>query len=228
MKRIGFFFFLLLPPAFCVTCSLHTFLHPMLSPSSSPLSSSSCFPRTLAGIAWSLLSLDCEHGPVQAIVLEPLVGSSDSASRPLLLCPHGGPHSVFSADFFPLYAGFAALGYVVAMVNYRGSLCFGQVSERDGRCGAVHGMFINKTIYLGLGLDRQPLGQDWCTRCRGLQQYHQQASRAWQGLPQQGMASREKTCHNLRLDVPSTDSITPRSPRPFIRVPCLAVHTAGF
>jgi acylaminoacyl-peptidase len=43
----------------------------------------------------------------------------------------GGPHSVFLIDYM-LYAGtFALLGYTLVLVNYRGSLGFGEDSVRS-------------------------------------------------------------------------------------------------
>ncbi|XP_032066319.1 acylamino-acid-releasing enzyme-like isoform X1 [Thamnophis elegans] len=47
---------------------------------------------------------------------------------PLVVSPHGGPHSVFDACWRPTMAGLCRLGFAVLMVNYRGSLGFGQDS----------------------------------------------------------------------------------------------------
>jgi len=45
---------------------------------------------------------------------------------PLVVYIHGGPHSSFTADFQPYMAGLCMCGYAVLMVNYRGSIGFGQ------------------------------------------------------------------------------------------------------
>ncbi len=44
-----------------------------------------------------------------------------------LLLWRGRPHSVFEFGYLAYYAAFAALGHAVLLVNYRGSLGFGQV-----------------------------------------------------------------------------------------------------
>eukprot|EP00897_Mesotaenium_endlicherianum_P009424 jgi/Mesen1/850/ME000112S11000 len=45
---------------------------------------------------------------------------------PLLVVPHGGPHSVTSTNFLMPYAYLCALGYSILHVNFRGSLGFGE------------------------------------------------------------------------------------------------------
>ncbi|KAL6784708.1 hypothetical protein ACKKBF_B02895 [Auxenochlorella protothecoides x Auxenochlorella symbiontica] len=66
-------------------------------------------------------------------------GSSDSAPRPLLLMPHGGPHSAFSSEFSPVLGALCALGHDVLLVNYRGSTGFGEASLQalPGRVGEL-------------------------------------------------------------------------------------------
>ena len=51
----------------------------------------------------------------------------------------GGPHSVTTTAFAPSAAFFVQLGYSVHLVNYRGSLSFGQASIKalKGRCGDI-------------------------------------------------------------------------------------------
>jgi len=64
-------------------------------------------------------ALDYEY-----ILMEPV-----SADRPpLVVFIHGGPHTSFIADFQPYTAGLCMCGFAVLMVNYRGSLGFGQDS----------------------------------------------------------------------------------------------------
>jgi len=64
-------------------------------------------------------TLDYEY-----ILMEPV--SADQP--PLVVFIHGGPHSSFIADFQPYMAGLCMCGYAVMMVNYRGSIGFGQDS----------------------------------------------------------------------------------------------------
>ncbi|GBG58646.1 hypothetical protein CBR_g47 [Chara braunii] len=49
-----------------------------------------------------------------------------SPPRPLILVPHGGPHSVFITSYAMAHAYLCAMGYAVLAVNYRGSLGFGE------------------------------------------------------------------------------------------------------
>ena len=44
----------------------------------------------------------------------------------VILFPHGGPHSGYVTDFLPGLALFAALGAIVVIPNYRGSLGYGE------------------------------------------------------------------------------------------------------
>ncbi|KAJ1815164.1 hypothetical protein LPJ56_002756, partial [Coemansia sp. RSA 2599] len=46
--------------------------------------------------------------------------------RPLVVMPHGGPHSTYTLDYNPLVAGLARMGFGVLLVNFTGSLGFGQ------------------------------------------------------------------------------------------------------
>lgn len=65
-------------------------------------------------------------------------GGEDVAKRRVLVLPHGGPHSTFPSGFQPLYLFFALQGYVVLLVNYRGSLGYGEkpLESLMGRCGS--------------------------------------------------------------------------------------------
>eukprot|EP00058_Branchiostoma_floridae_P025806 XP_002611296.1 hypothetical protein BRAFLDRAFT_210907 [Branchiostoma floridae] len=58
-------------------------------------------------------------------------------SPPMIVWPHGGPHSVFSSEFLPFTVGLCQLGFAVLLVNYRGSLGFGQdfVESLPGKVG---------------------------------------------------------------------------------------------
>ena len=47
---------------------------------------------------------------------------NNGSKVPLILWPHGGPHSVITTSFMPDVYYFLMLGYAVLFVNYRGSL----------------------------------------------------------------------------------------------------------
>ncbi|KAM7095814.1 LOW QUALITY PROTEIN: acylamino-acid-releasing enzyme [Ciconia maguari] len=59
----------------------------------------------------------------EALLLSP---PESTAPHPLVVCPHGGPHAVFDARWRPSMAALCWLGFAVLLVNYRGSLGFGQ------------------------------------------------------------------------------------------------------
>ena len=61
-----------------------------------------------------------EHVKSSAIFIGP--AKSDGKPAPLILWPHGGPHSVLAATFYASAYYFNLLGYAILFVNYRGSL----------------------------------------------------------------------------------------------------------
>lgn len=73
--------------------------------------------------------------PFQAILLLPpsVGGDGDgNAKSPVIVVPHGGPHSVLSTAFLTPYT-FLCLStkYAILLVNYRGSIGFGEQSVRS-------------------------------------------------------------------------------------------------
>lgn len=69
---------------------------------------------------------DSEGIPFESILLTPTDATS---SLPLVLVPHGGPHSCFTTAFVASYVFLAKkLGAAVLFVNYRGSTGYGQRS----------------------------------------------------------------------------------------------------
>ena len=83
--------------------------------------------------------------------LETIVLASKKKSDRIVVVPHGGPHSAFAAEWNFLYANFALLGYdlgnhracyllyIVALVNYTGSVGFGEssINKLKGHIGTV-------------------------------------------------------------------------------------------
>lgn len=70
-----------------------------------------------------IFSMEKEGSVLQGILTLPK--SSTNSLPPLILSPHGGPHSATIASFNPTICMFNQLGFAVLQVNYRGSLGFG-------------------------------------------------------------------------------------------------------
>eukprot|EP00076_Gallus_gallus_P025705 XP_015148378.1 acylamino-acid-releasing enzyme isoform X3 [Gallus gallus] len=82
------------------------------------------------GITWKTLTVQQNSAlhnpqPFEALLLSPTGGTTP---HPLVVCPHGGPHAVFDARWRPSMAALCWLGFAMLLVNYRGSLGFGQAS----------------------------------------------------------------------------------------------------
>lgn len=95
--------------------------------------------KNIQGIRWEVLNLVPYGGgaPFDALLLLPPEGG-DQALPPLIVTPHGGPHGVCATGFVPAYAFLvAAQGYALLLVNYRGSVGFGQgpLNSLPGKCG---------------------------------------------------------------------------------------------
>ncbi|ELU02553.1 hypothetical protein CAPTEDRAFT_154305 [Capitella teleta] len=97
-------------------------------------------------IDWKILSIDVpaerrhpQFGDLsyECILLQSKEKSSDGKKRPLIVFPHGGPNSVFTADFALYNACFVRCGFSLLMVNYRGSAGFTQngIDSLIGRVG---------------------------------------------------------------------------------------------
>ncbi|KAJ2710724.1 hypothetical protein H4R19_003609 [Coemansia spiralis] len=85
-------------------------------------------------IAWQVLRED-SGSPLESILVYPqqhkhaarhFWPGGSAAARPLVVMPHGGPHSTYTLDYNPLVAGLVRLGFGVLLVNFTGSLGFGQ------------------------------------------------------------------------------------------------------
>ena len=85
-------------------------------------------PKTDDSVTWEFMNAgfkgkESSDAPDSIILLPP---KSDSKT-PLIVVPHGGPHSMTHAGYIPSYRFLASLGYAVLHVNYRGSVGFGEV-----------------------------------------------------------------------------------------------------
>ncbi|KAJ2353510.1 hypothetical protein GGF43_003481, partial [Coemansia sp. RSA 2618] len=89
-----------------------------------------------------------------------------AATRPLAVVPHGGPHSTYTTAYNALAAGLVQLGFGVLLVNFTGSLGFGQdavlaqigkldtlsIDEIQAAAAAVHARGdgdARQTVYVG-------------------------------------------------------------------------------
>lgn len=58
-----------------------------------------------------------EDLPFEAILVQPK--ADDTKLGPLIVYPHGGPHSAYPDGFFPNVAFLCHLGFSVLLVNFR-------------------------------------------------------------------------------------------------------------
>ncbi|OQR75296.1 acylamino-acid-releasing enzyme-like [Tropilaelaps mercedesae] len=82
------------------------------------------------GICWYILQFappDDSHQIFEAI----LISHKNEKELPLIVWPHGGPHSVFHAGFQIWPILFVKCGFAVLLVNYRGSIGFGEDNLRS-------------------------------------------------------------------------------------------------
>eukprot|EP00794_Sanderia_malayensis_P006376 gene6376-7113_t len=87
----------------------------------------------VAGINWEkvVISVDSNRDEevIECLLVTPEI-QHFGAKHPIIIWPHGGPHTVMSADFLLYQAAFASLGFALLLVNYRGSLGFGEMPLR--------------------------------------------------------------------------------------------------
>uniref|UniRef100_A0A1A7WPK5 acylaminoacyl-peptidase n=1 Tax=Iconisemion striatum TaxID=60296 RepID=A0A1A7WPK5_9TELE len=100
--------------------------------------------QTLPDIDWKTLTLtpaseqDNSQYPglgFEALLIKPKE-FKENVKRPLIVTPHGGPHSVIVADWLLSCSVLCKMGFAVLLVNYRGSTGFGQDSILS-LCGNV-------------------------------------------------------------------------------------------
>jgi len=95
----------------------------------------------LDDIEWAVMSILPEG---ETLSFDALLVESKSAKAkavagkkvPLVLYPHGGPHSNQGVDFYPSPTLLALHGYAVLIVNYRGSTGYGQ-GPLESLCGKI-------------------------------------------------------------------------------------------
>uniref|UniRef100_A0AAQ5ZS69 acylaminoacyl-peptidase n=1 Tax=Amphiprion ocellaris TaxID=80972 RepID=A0AAQ5ZS69_AMPOC len=92
--------------------------------------------QTLPDIDWQILTFtpppeqDNSQYPgldFEALLIKPKE-VKDEVKLPLIVTPHGGPHSVIVAEWLLSSAVLCRMGFAILLVNYRGSLGYGQDS----------------------------------------------------------------------------------------------------
>uniref|UniRef100_A0A2P2I1R5 acylaminoacyl-peptidase n=1 Tax=Hirondellea gigas TaxID=1518452 RepID=A0A2P2I1R5_9CRUS len=75
--------------------------------------------------------------PVPILYCAPPPELRSSSGVPLIVCIHGGPHSIVTNSFILSVSLFVSLGYAVVFPNYRGSLGVGSkgIHSLPGHCG---------------------------------------------------------------------------------------------
>ncbi|KAF9585024.1 hypothetical protein BGW38_004231 [Lunasporangiospora selenospora] len=97
---------------------------------------------------WSIVnSIPGQLDSLEVILIEPYKKGGQAQSEtavggtkpPLVIFPHGGPHSGFTTEFLNLSLVLVSLGFAVACVNFTGSLGFGQdaLEKLIGRVGEL-------------------------------------------------------------------------------------------
>ncbi|XP_051483188.1 acylamino-acid-releasing enzyme-like isoform X2 [Apus apus] len=83
---------------------------------------------TVPGVTWKTLTVQPPCSGAQAFEALLMSPPDGTVPHPLVVCPHGGPHAVFDARWRPGMAALCQMGFAVLLVNYRGSVGFGQAS----------------------------------------------------------------------------------------------------
>jgi len=116
-------------------------LPPISSTSFSSLTPESCF-KPGVGYSYQTINTEPKHGevkvPVASVLLLP--ERAENEKLPLIVVPHGGPHTCMSTSFFPSYGYLCKHGqYAILHVNFRGSTGFGQAALESlaGNAGSL-------------------------------------------------------------------------------------------
>ena len=93
-------------------------------------------PQQFPDVMFNVLSFEADPVRFEAILMEP-VRNENAKKVPLLVVPHGGPHSNSRVQYVASLNAFTALGFAVLQVNYRGSLGFGEkgINSLPGNAG---------------------------------------------------------------------------------------------
>jgi acylaminoacyl-peptidase len=110
--------------------------------------------QLIRNITYQITTIPDRSTDLEVILVQnKCVGNSELA--PLIVFPHGGPHSVLSTAFNIYVAVFTALGFAVCLVNYSGSTGFGDRSIRS-LIGEIGDLDIKDTHFAALWASNQP------------------------------------------------------------------------
>lgn len=101
-------------------------------------------------LSYQVIRVHPPHGDVKAPVEGILILPSGSKNHPvpLIVVPHGGPHSCTSTSYIPSYAYLSKGGkYAILHVNYRGSSGFGQ-APLESLAGTAGVQDVKDVVYL--------------------------------------------------------------------------------
>ena len=103
-------------------------------------------PCPVPGLTWTPFTFQQSN-----IFTAHYVGPKSGSGVPLIVWPHGGPHSVITTSFMSVVMFWTSLGYGILFVNYRGSLGF---SEDNVRCllGKVGDQDVKDCHQVNIGL----------------------------------------------------------------------------
>ncbi|RXW22263.1 hypothetical protein EST38_g3573 [Candolleomyces aberdarensis] len=89
----------------------------------------------LASIQTQIIKIP-DREPTETILIQ---SSSTSGVPPCVLMPHGGPHAAITTAFNPANTALVLEGYTLSLLNYTGSLGFGEapIQALLGNCGRV-------------------------------------------------------------------------------------------
>ncbi|ORY01930.1 alpha/beta-hydrolase [Basidiobolus meristosporus CBS 931.73] len=109
--------------------------------------------KILAKLKWELYRFPERSESLEVIFVktkpEEQSATLISGEKPaLILFPHGGPHSAFTTEYSAYAAGLASLGFGVAMINYTGSVGFGQ-SNIDALIGRIGDLEVEEVHFVG-------------------------------------------------------------------------------
>lgn len=108
-------------------------------------------------IEWKIVSFPRTPETLEVILVTPMGMNSPyniippSDKPPLVVYPHGGPHSAFATEMISSVAAYCLLGFSVALVNYTGSIGFGQNSV-DALIGKIGELEVDETKYISEAL----------------------------------------------------------------------------
>ncbi|XP_074645088.1 acylamino-acid-releasing enzyme-like [Tubulanus polymorphus] len=88
--------------------------------------------------------------------------ASDINASPVIIFPHGGPHSSFHSDFMLYIAGLCRCGFTIVCVNYRGSWSYGQdfIDCLPNHIGTIDVQDVQAAIEEVI--DKYPVDKDKC------------------------------------------------------------------